>query len=121
MSSHEFCFIRQEGLGNIAALVVLRIVTTKDSTRDGALDSLQTGCTEWAKATLSGRNAWDDSAEDFNVGDLILHLDNEALKGCLHVEGIESVGVVYEFYEGQAVSFDRVLIDAEAIEDVPGG
>lgn len=41
----------------------------------------------WLKETPTGKQAWKDSSEDYNYGDLINDQDDPTLLGMLHVAG----------------------------------
>ena len=73
MKKIRVCFIRMDG----ARVDVLRVVeiTTDARTKGEAMQRLTRAIDQWIRNTDEGREAWAESSEDFNVGDLAGYLD----------------------------------------------
>jgi len=73
------------------------------------LNALDATLTEWFQ-TEEGQIAWNDSSEDFNVGDLIAYQGNDDLIELLRQNGIYRLSI--EIYQQDRITnwtFDRVL------------
>lgn len=121
----DVCFVRHEGLRGIDCLAVLRFAlpaSLGEVSEDDVLERLKAGVTSWMKDTEEGRKEWVYSGEDFNVGDLMGHLDmaantDSALANRLRDAGILSVEVLFQLGDTSEVSYDRVLVNEWELED----
>lgn len=79
--------------------------------------NLTAALTKWAKTTEEGRDAWDESSQDFNVGDLSnADYEDNPLKAILAEFGIKNLSVsVYSDDDSPTWGYDDVLIDGDAI------
>ncbi len=79
------------------------------------LSHLQQAVTWWSRFTPTGYDAWRDSGEDFNVGDLAVYQEDPALVEKLAECGIHdlAVSVYIDTSEGDCWTFDTVLCDDE--------
>jgi hypothetical protein len=66
------------------------VVTLRDDPRwsnpdrpDLVLQAVQAACTEWAATTESGRQSFEETSGDFNIGDLSLELSDPTLQEIL--------------------------------------
>lgn len=90
------------------------VVTVTSESRDWRLNGgafkqwLIEQLTVWAQ-TPAGRQAWDNSTHDFNVGDLNYHQDDPALVSLLRQHGVTMKITVY--CGGHDWQYDDVLID----------
>lgn len=79
------------------------------------LDQLKTAITTWVKETPEGARAWQDSVENFNVGDLSTYdLGPETSLGQhLAAGGIHDLEVeIHHSHQGcQSWAYDTVLVD----------
>ena len=69
---HTFLFTRQEGLGGIvrsAATLTLGTEAPSADTHHEALNRFMRAITDWIRETDVGREAWEDTCQDFNIGD----------------------------------------------------
>lgn len=115
MKSHYFAFTRKHGFSEIETLWLVKIdLINMESGLDDALQALTASVTNWIKETEEGREAWEESCEDFNVGDLFLQ-SRELLRPFLEKYGIAGVDLVYQLSEGEEVSFDRILVNYETL------
>lgn len=78
--------------------------------------------TEWMRTSPEGRQAWKNSSEDFNVGDLASQLADHDLQRCLSQRGVENLTIdVYSNHNRPDPywTYDLVLPDAQALETTP--
>ena len=65
--------------------------------------------TQWAQTTDTGKEAYEDSYEDFNIGDFSHNEEDDELKRCLSEEGI-SVEIAH-ISTHACHSFDSLLVE----------
>ena len=106
------CFIRMDG----ARVDVLRVVeiTTDARTKGEAMQRLTRAIDQWIRNTDEGREAWAESSEDFNVGDLAGYLDGcgkavQSLQHYLKGEGIARIKDLFVLTDSEQESYDRIL------------
>jgi hypothetical protein len=105
----EFLLTRQEGFG-ITAAAVVEITADTDRKADDAWKQFRAACTEWLK-TRKGREAWEESCEDFNVADALNHgmfEDQKFVDACIR-RGIGASAQSISIDTNK--SFDEVLND----------
>lgn len=73
MKKHTILFTRHEGMSGMTNAAVL-ILETDDETASStdAMEMFKRGITEWVDDTQAGREVWEASREDLNIGDLLL-------------------------------------------------
>jgi len=87
--------------------------------------SVTNAVTEWVNTTEEGKEAWQSSSEDFNIGDLSVHLagedtwEEDALARCLRNHGITWLEVeCYSDTNGDVDwTYDTVLVDDLALNE----
>jgi len=112
MKKIRVCFIRMDG----ARVDVLRVVeiTTDARTKGEAMQRLTRAIDQWIRNTDEGREAWAESSEDFNVGDLAGYLDGcgkavPSLQHHLKGEGIARIKDLFVLTDSEQESYDRIL------------
>ena len=112
MKKIRVCFIRMDG----ARVDVLRVVeiTTDARTKGEAMQRLTRAIDQWIRNTDEGREAWAESSEDFNVGDLAGYLDGcgKAVPSFQHYlkgEGIARIKDLFVLTDSEQESYDRIL------------
>jgi hypothetical protein len=73
--------------------------------------ALKKACTEWVKTTPEGQEAWEDTSEDFNLGDLCNHTGEPTLVAILQKYGI--VGLEIDVYSDEKPAnweYDDILV-----------
>ena len=112
MKKIRVCFIRMDG----ARVDVLRVVeiTTDARTKGEAMQRLTRAIDQWIRNTDEGREAWAESSEDFNVGDLAGYLDGcgkavQSLQHYLKGEGIARIKDLFVLTDSEQESYDRIL------------
>lgn len=70
----------------VTGRVVIALVNEADF-----LAALQRAVSKWGRTSPFGIEAWTQSSEDFNVGDLSHYQSDEDLKRCLAEQGIEDL------------------------------
>lgn len=69
---------------------------------------------QWIGNTQEGREAWAESSEDFNIGDLAGHLNGNgkavpSLQRYLEQEGISRLKDLFVLTNSEQESYDRIL------------
>jgi hypothetical protein len=104
-------FIRVQSFGGMLEnlmCVDVKLAEGVELTTKEAYEAIEDACTKWANETTEGRNAWEDSSEDFNIGDLACGMC-PSLRTYLLEKGIEDI----EFEQAdrdQLNYYDQVLI-----------
>jgi hypothetical protein len=97
------------------SLVLITAEVNKEAitNHDELLMELNAGVTKWVKQTKEGREAWDDSVLDFNIGDLMGYDLAPILKNCPNILRlyIERIDVAENWM------FDTILVDSQEIEE----
>jgi len=112
MNKIRVCFIRMDG-ARVDALRVVEI-TTDARTKSEAMRRLTRAIDQWIRNTDEGREAWAESSEDFNVGDLAGYLDGcgkavPSLQHYLKGEGIARIKDLFVLTDSEQESYDRIL------------
>jgi hypothetical protein len=112
MKKIRVCFIRMDG-ARVDALRVVEIATAA-RTKGDAMQRLARAIDQWIRNTDEGREAWAESNEDFNVGDLAGYLDGcgkaaPSLQRFLKREGIARIKDLFVLTDAQQESYDRIL------------
>ncbi len=82
-----------------------------------ARDIIKNAVTAWVITSHEGSNAWAESSEDFNIGDLVNYTDDAALITELTLRGIHRLQVETPDCGGAPWEFDDVLLDREKLEE----
>lgn len=116
---HDYAllFVRQEGMKGLTDFKTIGL--TVDSAAQlpdvEVLLLLKRAVTDWAANHATGREAWQASGEDYNIGDLVTDLADESLVRCLAARGISHVR---ELTTGcKAFDYDAVLMDERRISE----
>jgi len=113
---HNLSFIRKSGLNTIENLWVVEIIMIDPAAGlDDAWRGFKQAVTDWVLETDTGRKAWEDSCEDFNIGDFFVYYTPSIMQ-FLWRHGIHSISIVYQLAEGEEVPFDKVLVDRSRLE-----
>lgn len=80
-------------------------------------EDLTNALTRWAEETPEGKNAWRQSCQDFNIGDLSCCQDDPTLKPYLTAAGISDLSVDTVPKVAQDWSFDSILMNMPEEED----
>ena len=82
------------------------------STESGAVQgAVVSAVTDWINETESGRKAWEESCEDFNIGDLCECLDDESLRARLSRYGIGGMEICITDGSESQWTFDEILVN----------
>lgn len=82
-----------------------------DKSKSNFLGRLQAALSHWASTTEEGADAYEESSEDFNIGDLSLHVDDKQLQNILSEYGIKGLEISTHEDVSSEWSFDTHLID----------
>ena len=73
MKRHTILFTRHEGMSGMTNAAVLILETADDAAScTDATEMFKRGITEWVNDTQAGREVWEVSREDLNIGNLLL-------------------------------------------------
>lgn len=111
--------VRRESIKEDTFAVVSAVVEDEKLRKEKHfLEQLQKAVTEWVKTTKDGKEAWKDSSEDFNVGDLAGHTMCESFLDILQGKyGIRDLHIVTNSQDDNGHwSFDTVLVDSSELE-----
>jgi hypothetical protein len=117
MTRVELLFTRPaEGFGSHkldAAMLVSFGVTEKSGKTEGeVMETFKRAVNRWVLETDQGKEAWEDSSYDLNVGDLFgSHEGDEDLDRILADEGLFEVKCVWSLGEGAEYPYDTVLAE----------
>jgi hypothetical protein len=83
---------------------------------EALLEMIKRAVTRWVNETDAGRAAWENSSEDFNVGDLSNEIGDKELTARLLEEGvvsldIETHGTAHDW------QYDRILVDENELTE----
>jgi predicted Fe-Mo cluster-binding NifX family protein len=76
---------------------------------------LEQAITDWILETEEGKEAWAESCEDFNIGDVLMHYPSESLTRYLRKRGVNVLSLE-QATTADVVSFDRILVDTARLE-----
>lgn len=108
-------FARHEGFDrDTTTLAILTLTHEADIDQNEVFHRLTTAITDWVRKTDSGKQAWQNSSQDFNIGDLIHHDGDPALARFLHWHGLHLSRLTVVDSEC-AEPFDTVLVDTDKL------
>ena len=118
MNKTTLLFARNEN-ATISTFGVVTI-SSKDSKDPNVLiDKFKAGVTDWINQTEDGKEVWDQSSSDLNIGDIAGYEHDESLNDCLAEYGINfEIDVMNDC--GNVLPYDTVLAnesDITASED----
>lgn len=92
------------------------ITITSDDSKDSKvlIDKLKVGITDWINTTKDGKDVWDYSSADLNIGDIAGYEKDESLIDCLSEHGIGFEVKVMNGC-GNIFPYDTVLANEAAI------
>lgn len=105
-------FTRQEGL-RIVTVAILKVTLDKDRPQDKIVEEFKRLVTMWVRDTHNGKELWDFSKGDVNIGDLS-HYDEEFSKflRCLSKKNrgyILKASIVFNGEVDDAVPYDTII------------
>jgi len=113
MPNVKFIVRRESTDEETFALVTAKVLTDELKGEKEFLKALVKGITDWVRTTGNGKQAWEASSHDFNVGDLVDYQSDFCLKQRLQKEGIYEFNV--ETFSCNQIcgfwSYDTVLAD----------
>jgi len=111
-------FIRQEGI-DITTISIMKFKVMDDMDEKSVLKKFIDVVTQWVSSTEEGKEAWEYSSEDFNVGDLASYEDEikEAMSKELMANGIHDFEILWGGDSTEIVSFDTILVDSSKLKD----
>jgi NifB/MoaA-like Fe-S oxidoreductase len=125
MKDQEFEFVVKRSSGEELTFAIVSgkvskafILQHKAQEPDAAvLQMVRRAVTAWVKQTDAGREAWEYSGGDLNIGDLMGHIDTDKeLNKLLEAAGFEELSI--EGSSSESVS-DRWTYDTVLVEDPP--
>lgn len=111
---HSFVVAR-EGESTTMAIVSFKALARMDAKQ--SLDKLAEAITRWIIRTKEGKDAWVQSGQDFNIGDLADYIGNPALMIEISAAGLEEFCICT--LDGGAVgwNYDTVLVDRDKLDE----
>lgn len=81
------------------------------------MQPLTAAVTQWVKETKAGRDAWRDSSEDFNIGDLPAYLGDADLQTRLKAQGVYDLEttLITDNDQQEGWIYDTVLVDRSTL------
>lgn len=109
-ATRHLAFVRSE-VGHCARICIIAFETDAGdlAQRDQQLDRIKTAVNRWVRESDTGARAWEETCEDFNVGDLLLNTNDEDLIRALEVCGIYNLRCEAEADSSETVDYDLVL------------
>lgn len=115
MRECSFNFARQEG-AEITTLGTLGMLTTHASDHD-AWQAFLDATTQWVATTEAGRNAWNASSQDLNIGDMAT---SDAFQDTDFQRLLSESGLIFRDLHisdaERSINYDKVLVDESALE-----
>jgi hypothetical protein len=94
-------FVRKEGINVIEHLALVEVLMhDPEASQEEVIRSLKAAVTDWVKETPEGKQAWEASSEDFNIGDYFCY-GPEKLRPFLQRHGIVDLFLRYQMCEGR--------------------
>jgi hypothetical protein len=110
-------FIRQE-VDGIKTLALVQFTVTRPLTQKALVNALTKLITKWVKDTQEGKDAWEQSNGDYNIGDYALTevtFGNSIPHAELTKHGIQNIEIIYNGEVDGAELYDRVLVDTNSL------
>lgn len=116
MRNTTLVFLRHERF-EVSNIGILNLKTSLESDSE-VKKALVDATTHWVNTTKEGRNLWNDSSADLNIGDLASSggLQSTEFIDALRQRGIEYVSCNLGDCES-ALSYDKVLVDRSAVAE----
>lgn len=111
MNKVEFHAHRDSYDESTYAVVTASVENDALRTEGAFLDALIGALSRWVRETQTGRDAWEESSEDFNVGDLSNYHGDPSLTPILADVGIMDLRVKVYSADRSTWTFDTVLIE----------
>lgn len=108
---HTLLFIRNDS-GSVDTTAILRLTATRGPLSDiEVFAALKRAVTKWVATTDEGKNVWEWSSQDLNIGDLHAYdaFDDRTLQMLLAEEGLLFKSL--EGGQGEEFAYDAVLSD----------
>ena len=107
MPTHQINFVRNEdGISTTIAMVTA--TTNKAMSNDELVNAIDRSVSNWMNETDIGVEAWADSCEDFNIGDLVDYSTDPSLTPYMQEQGIEGLTIITSDGDN-CFDFDRIL------------
>lgn len=107
MKKLEFLIVRE---GETTQAVVSLDSVDLSLSNDEAMQKICDCVAAWIDNTQEGQEAWDDSGEDFNIGDLSGYINDHKLKAQLSLSGLFNLQVMANEVEPlDTFTYDTVL------------
>lgn len=96
-----------------SAMITAWVGNPVDASELSFKTKLRNTLSDWVQTTTAGQQAWEESCEDFNFGDLAGVIDDPELVSRLAKAGIHKLRVEIIGHARNSWNFDEVLIDDE--------
>lgn len=111
---HAFV-VSREGEPDTVAIVFFKALTHMSA--DQAKAKLIEAVTRWIIKTAEGKEAWLQSKQDFNIGDLVDYVGDPILMIEISAAGLEEFCICTMDGGSMGWSYDTVLVDRDKLED----
>lgn len=91
-------------------------LTRASNETEALLEMVTRAITRWVNETNAGREAWERSSEDFNVGDLSNEIGDEELMSRLREEGVVALDIETHS-TAHKWEYDRILVDESQLTE----
>lgn len=108
-------FTRSES-AMVSTLAIVSVTSNLSQDPAVLMVNLKSAITSWIKSTDEGKDAWNESRGDFNIGDFASYCNNDSMKQCLVDEGLLSVNVTIIDSANEHIPFDTILADEDELD-----
>ena len=121
MNKIKIAFVRHEGF-NLSVLWLVEFETEWND-KYKLFRALDRAISAWVETTEEGEKAWDCSADDFNIGDLLSQRvspldETSSLRPFLIKEYITAINLLYEHGPDDETFFDKILAHPNAQKNI---
>lgn len=108
---HSYSFIRQGRMGieNVCLLTITDKEEIEPRSDHDAIHALKGAITQWVENTAEGQEAYQASAEDYNIGDFMGDFQCQSIEPFIAKAGIESLDME-TLTEEQICTYDEHLV-----------
>ena len=114
---YRILFRRPDGEFTDAICILDVDCNESDLETEAVMVNLTAALTAWVKSTETGKEVWEDSSEDLNVGDMDGYWDDVSLQPYLKQNGVLAVYGLDPMVRLEEQSYDRVLVNRGELEE----
>lgn len=116
MFTYNYILPRTEGMKGLTLVAFISLSHPVIKDKKELFSLFEASITEWVKATDSGAIAWEESCEDFNIGDFAQNDNNSELAEILKDNKIT---INHFFIDGPEddLCYDRILVNSSELDN----